>query len=98
MKVTAIGVVRMEGRKEGRDYDFTNLSYLVDVEIVSRSNFNKTGYGYEVAQAEVAPGVMEKFKDLKWPCHLEIQTDSVSRFGKLQTVVTGFSAIAPKVS
>ena len=25
MKVTAVGVVRMTGKKEGRDYDFCNL-------------------------------------------------------------------------
>jgi hypothetical protein len=94
MKVTAVGVVRMSGKKEGRDYDFCNLRYLVPVDVVAKPTYNKVGYGFEVSDAEVSVDVLEKFKTLKWPCQLELQFDQITRFGRLQSVVTDFKQVA----
>ena len=83
----------MTGKKEGRDYDFCNLRYLVPVEIVAKSNLQKTGYGFEVSDAEVAVTAMDKFQSLRWPCQLDLQFDQVTRFGRLQSVVIDFKAV-----
>lgn len=81
MKVLTLGVVRMSGTsmKSGspKPYDMTRISYAVAVEPVNTEKRQLQGYGYEHRDVDLDPAALPQFKDVKFPCvlDLDVQVD-----------------------
>lgn len=104
MKAHVIGITRVEGvsNKSGqlKPYDMSRLLSLQPCEVAGKNDeqsgtrYSKSGYGYEVMEIDVAsPEVMQKFAQVRFPAMLDLEMDQIPRFGKLQTVCTGFKAL-----
>lgn len=96
MLAHVIGVSRISGNKNSRDYDMARVVILVPAE--SREGTTKDGnpyivraYGWDTAELDLSADSVHKFEKLSYPCMLELITDSEVRFGRVQSVVTGFS-------
>jgi hypothetical protein len=92
MEVLCIGVVRMNGigKESGNPFDFGTLRYLLPVEPVSKEKFQLQGFGYEVAELELATQALPKFAQVRFPCRLNLETDLVPQRRGIKTVVVGF--------
>jgi hypothetical protein len=101
MKVFAIGIARNEGvskKKDpkGKPYDMCSLMVLQPLEPGSGTSadggtWKRSGYGFQVADFQASPECVEQFKDVKFPCNLEVQTETAQMFGRMTTVVVGCS-------
>jgi hypothetical protein len=95
MKVTCIGFSRIDGEKNSRQYDMGRLIILVPAE--SREGTSKLGDkyrvragGFDTAELDLSVDAIPSFQKLTFPIDLELDTDSELRFGRMQSVVTGF--------
>ena len=97
MKQQCIGITRIAGVKNSNPYDMARLVVLVPAE--SRTGLSKetkdpytvTSFGHDTAELDMTLEAFVAFKDLKFPIFLEVETDSEIRFGRLQSVVTGYT-------
>lgn len=80
---------------KGRPYIISTLSILVPFEPREWSNENGTGtsrgFGLDVTEIELDPEALLKFRDLKFPCYLELETVTDYRRNGAVSVVTGFT-------
>ena len=99
MKMLCAGVEHMKGigKESGNPYDMATMVGLVPVENIKHANGAINGYGYKVAEVQVAPDAVESFKDVKFPCWLDLETDAIPRMGKFETVVVGFKPVQAAV-
>lgn len=96
MEATLIGVSRNSGTKNTREYDMARVIILVPAE--SREGTTKLGdpykvqsYGLDTAELDLSISAIPKFEKLTYPITLNLETDSEVRYGRVQSVVTGFS-------
>lgn len=95
MKLQVLGVKRIHGTssKTGNDFDMCNLFGIVPVQTGSGKSTKVEGYGFETAELPLDPLALHQFANLKFPCTLELITDSRPYMGKLETFVTGFQPL-----
>lgn len=101
MKVFAINVNRNSGvstKKDpsGRPYEMASLQMLTDFEPgegskADGSSWKREGYGKQVIEIPLKPEALREFKDVAFPCEIELITDSEIIFGRMTTVVVGLS-------
>jgi hypothetical protein len=92
MKVTAIGIAHRCGKasKTGKEFDFATLYVLEPIEIRASESFTQTGFGFQPSEVSVQDyATVQKFAKAQFPAIIELELGHVSRFGKLETVVTG---------
>lgn len=91
MKMHVLGVKRIKGDKSkaGNPYDMCRLFGMVPVENVSKPGFEIAGAGFEIAEIELDTEALPAFLSLKYPCLLDLETDSKPFMGKFETVVSG---------
>lgn len=96
MKLTVIGVKRIKGDKSkaGNPFDICMLFALVPIEMVSNEKMQVTGGGFELAEIPLDTDAIPAFQKLSFPVQLDLQTDTRPRFGKFESVVTGFTPVA----
>lgn len=101
MKLNVLGVKRIKGisseAKGSNPFDMCMLFGLVPVENGGSKNVKISGYGFETAEMKLQPEAMESFAGLKFPCVLELETDSVPFMGKFETVVCGYKPLPAAV-
>lgn len=100
MKLQVIGVKRVQGtaKATGQPFDMCTLYAIVPIERVSNGKLEVTGAGFELAEVSLEAEALAAFKTVKFPAVLELHTDSRPRFGKFETVVTGFTPVASPVA
>lgn len=101
MKAHVIGVSRINGtsNKSGKlkDYDMGKLLVLQPIEPKAKEDkeagtcFAVSGYGYETMEVDLDPVALIQFKDVRFPCVLDLEMDQRPMFGKLATVCTGIN-------
>jgi len=106
MKVFAVNITRtygtsMKKNPKGQEYDIASMQILVPMEngggdTKDGGQYTRTGYGFQVTELSVASDCLEQFKDIQFPAHLEVSTDSEMRFGRMQMIVSGL--IVPPAS
>lgn len=91
MQATVIGVSRMSGvgKTSKAAYDMAKVLILSPIKPFSKAELNISGYGFEVAEIPLAVDAVASFAGLRFPCTVDLATDSEVRAGKLQTVCTG---------
>lgn len=96
MRVTVIGVKRMSGvgKESGRNFDFAQVEILRTLEPASTPNFQLHGYGYETNKLDLAPECLDKFRELRFPCQLDLSVDTVPARQGLRSVVVGFRPVS----
>lgn len=94
MKLQVMGVKRVKGTssKTGNDFDICRLFALVPVTPASGKTLIQ-GFGFELAEMELAPECLPSFGRLTFPVELELQTDTKPFMGKLESVVIGFTPL-----
>lgn len=98
MRVTAHGCYFMKGTgKTGNAYDMAKLICRARIENVATVKMQKGGYGYEFNELDVDPGAVSKF-NFDFPpegLELDLEVDSVVRFGRLQSMIVGCKKVVP---
>lgn len=100
MRVQAIGVKRLSGigKESGRQYDFAQLEILRPMEPVAKKEFKLMGYGYETSKLDLAPDCLEKFRDFRFPCTLDLAVETVPGRNGLRSVVVGGRPVEVKAA
>lgn len=96
MRVTAIGVKRMSGigKDSGKPFDFSRMTILRPVEMVTGDKFQMHGYGYETSDLDVENEALPQFAQVKFPAQLDLQVDTVPGRMGLRSVVVGVKQAA----
>lgn len=90
MKLNVLGVKRISGiAKNGNEFDMCNLLGIVPVQVGGGKTVRIEGYGFEVAELPLEQAALHLFSALKFPCVLDLETDSRPYMGKLETFVVG---------
>lgn len=91
MRVHAIGVKRLSGigKESGRQYDFAQLEILRPMEPVAKKEFRLMGYGFETSKLDCAPDCLDKFRDFRFPCVLDLAVETIPGRNGLRSVVVG---------
>lgn len=78
----------------GRQYQISTITILVPFEPRSWNNANgqgeSRGFGLDTTEIELDPEAIGKFRDLKFPVYLELETVTEYRRSGAVSVVTGF--------
>lgn len=92
MKAMVIGVKRMSGvgKESGRPFDFAQVEVLRAMEVSATGKFTLVGYGYETTKIDLALDALERFREVRFPCSLELLVETVPGRQGLRSVVTGF--------
>lgn len=97
MKMQVVGITRIAGvsSKSGkpRPYDMPKVVCLQPVQIQKKEAYERSGFGYEPLEVDLDPEAFESFSQVKFPCVLELITDSRALFGRLQTICVGFKVV-----
>lgn len=94
MKLFILGVTRRKGKSDegkGSDYDMARLNSLTSISSRVNEHNNFTASGFRQMEVELAPESIGQFLDLKYPCEVEVTTDSRPSQNGLVTVVTGLA-------
>jgi hypothetical protein len=96
MRVTAIGVKRMNGigKESGRPFDFAQIEILRNIEVVAGEKFTLQGYGYETNKIDLANDCLSKFAEVRFPAVLDLVVTTEPGRSGLRSVVTGFTRAA----
>jgi len=100
MRVTVIGVKRMSGvgKESGRSFDFAQVQVLMAMEQADSKNFQLRGYGYETSKLDLAIDALDKFRDVRFPCVLDLAIENVPGRLGMRTVVVGFRPTEAKAA
>ena len=91
MKITLLGMRRQSGlsSKTNSHYDMPMLIAQVPIEQVSNEKITIKGKGFESANIPYLPEKEPIFEALTYPCTVDLQMDSVPRYGEFQSVASG---------
>lgn len=91
MKAQVLGIKVMHGlgKESGEPFEMARLSVIFPIENVSNAKITIHGYGYEVGEMIVDAKALPQFAGFKYPCLLELVTESTLYRGKVDQVVTG---------
>lgn len=103
MKAQVLGIKVMQGRgkESGEPFEMARLSVIFPIENVSNAKISIQGYGYEVGEMLVDAKALPQFSGFKYPCVLELITESTLYRGKVDQIVVGTStqpAVKPVAS
>lgn len=91
MQVTIIGAQRITGVSEKtgtpQPYDICRLNVLEPLESQSKANYSRVAHGYQTAEIECAPEVVEKLAGKKFPMQGELIAQNQLRWGRLTSTV-----------
>lgn len=77
----------------GRNYQISTVSILVPFEPRQWNNANGSGssrgFGLDVTEIELHPDALGMFRDLKFPCYVELETTTEYRRNGAVSVVVG---------
>lgn len=97
MRVKALNFRRMFGTsaKTGNPFDFSVFTIETPLEPFSNDKTTLQGFGLDTATIDCDDKVHQNpmLRALTFPCYLELEMDSALRFGRMQTVCTGFSRV-----
>lgn len=93
MKVLVSGVKQTEGNAKatGNPFCMTRVFALVPIEPAA-GKIRVQGFGYEVAEMELAPEALPAFNGMRFPCQLELEVDQKFLFGEFRSIVVGVKA------
>lgn len=90
MKLHVLGVKRLSGTsKAGNQFDMATLVGLTPVDTGARGSIRVEGFGFDVAEIQVAPEAVQQFSGIKFPAMLELETEARPYMGKFETTVVG---------
>ena len=89
MRVMVFGAMHMRGKsaKTGTDYDMARLYVASDIRPVSKENLTRTGCGYEAAEVDCEPSVVEALQGVSFPAMLTLETEMRPMGGKFVPTV-----------
>jgi hypothetical protein len=86
----------------GQNYTIASVTILVPFEPRSWNNANGTGssrgFGWDTSEIELHPDALKSFQDVKFPCYLELETNTEFRSRGAVSVVTGCQKLEAKAA
>ena len=74
-------------KKNGKIYDFAQLSVLQPIVPQQTPDFTRNGVGFEIATLDADLNLGEMLAGVKFPALLDLTVDSVIKQGRLASVV-----------
>lgn len=95
MRVMVFGAMHMKGKsaKTGAAYDMARLYVASDIRPGVKENYTRTGVGYEAAEVDCEPAVVQSLQGVSFPAILSLETEMRLIGGKFIPTVVG---IAPE--
>lgn len=90
MRILVFGAMHMRGKsaKTGAAYDMARLYVASDIRNGSKENYTRTGVGFEAAEVDCEPSVVESLVGRTFPTILTLQTEMRLQGGKFVPCVT----------
>ena len=100
MRVIVFGAVHMRGKsgKTGAAYDMARLYVASDIRPAAKENFTRTGCGYEAAEVDCEPSVVEALQGVSFPAILTLETEMRLAGGRCVPTVVGVASDAKNVA
>lgn len=91
MRVMVFGAMHMKGKsaKTGAAYDMARLYVASDIRPGAKENYVRTGCGYEAAEVDCEPAVVEALQGRMFPASLSLETEMRLLGGKFVPTVVG---------
>lgn len=85
----AAGVKFVAGKSKatGEPFEMCTLYGLFQIERVRNDKVVVQGYGLEPGEMRVDPACIDQFKDLVWPCMIEVRKESSLFRGEVSDVI-----------
>ncbi|WP_148714036.1 hypothetical protein [Chitinolyticbacter meiyuanensis] len=98
MKALVLGVRRQKGiaKASKKPYDMCTLIIGSPIQPAATEAFTKEGFGFEPGEIDLAVETLPQFEKVKFPAWLDLVTDNVMRFGRLQPIVIGYGDPQPQ--
>ena len=96
MRILVFGAMHMRGKssKTGAPYDMARLYVASDIRPGSKENYTRTGCGYEAAEVDCEPAVVEALQGVSFPAILTLETEMRLMGGRFVPTVVG---VVPEV-
>lgn len=90
MRILVFGAMHMRGKssKTGAAYDMARLYVASDIRNASKENYTRTGVGFEAAEVDCEPAVVEALMGRSFPAVLTLETEMRLQGGKFVPCVT----------
>ena len=100
MRILVFGAMHMRGKssKTGAPYDMARLYVASDIRPGAKENYTRTGCGYEAAEVDCEPAVVEALQGVSFPAILTLETEMRLMGGKFVPTVVGVAADAKKAA
>lgn len=97
MKMHVLGAKLLKGTKDGNGWDMSTVFVQTKIENMQNAKVQVIGYGFETTEMPLDSECIEQFRNLPFPCVVDIEIGMRPRMGKFESYVTGVTAI-PNVS
>lgn len=90
MRILVFGAMHMRGKsaKTGAAYDMARLYVASDIRNGSKEHYTRTGVGFEAAEVDCEPSVVESLMGRTFPAILTLETEMRLQGGKFVPCVT----------
>lgn len=91
MRILVFGAMHMRGKsaKTGAAYDIARLYVASDIRNASKEAYTRTGVGFEAAEVDCEPAVVESLMGRSFPAILTLDTEMRLQGGKFVPCVVG---------
>ncbi|MEQ1592564.1 MAG: hypothetical protein ABL892_09275 [Thiobacillaceae bacterium] len=89
MKMHVLGAKVLKGNKDGNDWDMSSVLVVTKIESYQSQKVTAAGYGFEITEMPLDSTCIDQFKNLSFPCTVDLDIGQRSRMGKFESFVVG---------
>lgn len=89
MKMHVLGAKVLKGLKDGNAWDMSSVLVITKIESFQNEKVTVTGHGFEVTEMPLDSSCIDQFKNLSFPCTVDLDIGQRARMGKFESFVVG---------
>lgn len=97
MKMQVLGAKVLKGTKDGNNWDMSTVFVQTKIETMQNAKVTVSGFGFEVTEMPLDSDCIDQFRNITFPCVVDLEIGMRPRMGKFESYVTGVTSI-PVVS
>lgn len=100
MKMHVLGAKVLKGFKDGNPelpWDMSSVLVVTKIEAFHNAKVTSHGHGFEITEMPLDSSCIEQFKNLSFPCTVDLDIGQRARMGKFESFVVGVVSAAQAV-
>jgi hypothetical protein len=97
MKMHVLGAKVLKGLKDGNPWDMSSVLVITKIETFQNEKVNVAGHGFEITEMPLDSACIDQFKNLSFPCMVDLDIGQRARMGKFESFVVGVVPAAAQV-